>query len=767
MVDEADKPTKADADSSPTPHASGRPEPPYDRTIKLDRSIVERDPTVPVRFGRYEVIGRIGIGGFASVFSARDPELDAPVAIKVLAENHSADIEVRKRFVAEARVARRLGSDRLIGVFDLGETDDGRPFVVMELASGGTLRARLTRTGRPSRDALLRLIDELGSCMIAIHAKDVVHRDIKPSNLLIRPVGPQRDEHPTELIAADERLVLADFGLARDISDGASAVTVGGGTAGYMAPEQADPNGRADFRADIYAATVVVAELTTGRHPERLDLATADLAPSVLEALEEGLAVHRERRPPSAVAWRDRLLAAFREDAPTRLGDGRDRGGGTGDRDRSDDNGAPASDRTVAISTTKIEAPYPYINESDEYDLTSFDQAIDHLDAEPDSGLDPTEVYPLDDGIDARLGGSAGIPVDDGPPPPPPSIPLNPRVQPPPPGQEPVPQPGSAGRIGSSGTQPGPRPPTRPGETPAEHRGQGARPGPAREIRPAAAGGGAQPSVATPGPPGSGQSGVGQHAPTRSAAGHYPPNQPPAAGHYPANQQPIAGHYPANQQPAAGHYPANQQPIAGQHPVDQSMVPPPPVAAAPQTLSGPSQAVARHQPPSAEHRQPPPPGPIPGGQQGPGPGQQGGPPSVQRGRAAVRAERTVPSPGGPPVPVRQAGGLVPQRAGAAVVEPRSRRQTKLQAKTIRKDVRRRKRRRRRRRISNVFRAVIRGILAALLTALVATIVAAAATNSAAGELPPRAEVLVNLSMFAAFFIGLQVFPWPRRLDPDG
>ena len=222
---------------APTPPLPDADALPYDVTIRLDRVIAEREVSLPTRFGRYEVIERIGVGGFASVFSARDPDLDAPVAIKVLAENHSADVEVRKRFVAEARVARRLGGDRLIGVYDLGETDDGRPYVVMELASGGTLRARLNRIGRPSRASLVRLVDELGECMHAVHEKGIVHRDIKPSNLLLRTADEAPRQKPTELIHDHERLVLADFGLARDISGGASAVTVGGGTAGYMAPE--------------------------------------------------------------------------------------------------------------------------------------------------------------------------------------------------------------------------------------------------------------------------------------------------------------------------------------------------------------------------------------------------------------------------------------------------------------------------------------------------------------------------------------------------
>ena len=329
----ADEP---DGGAGPTVPAGGPPSQAFDATVKLDRSIIGGDPTLPTGFGRYEVLRRIGIGGFASVYAGRDPGLDAPVAIKVLAENHAADVEVRRRFVAEARLARRVGTDRLVGVFDIGETDDGRPYVVMELADRGTLRARMNRLGRPSLDAIERLVTELGACLAAIHAKGVVHRDIKPSNLLLRSrptdgAGPDDgrghhggidgdgDDHGRPLIADDEQLVLADFGLARDISSGASAVTVGGGTVGYMAPEQGDPRGKADHRADLFAASVVVAEAATGRNPERLDLTTSGLPPGFIDALTDGMDLDRERRPQRAEDWTARLLAALDDEGPTRI----------------------------------------------------------------------------------------------------------------------------------------------------------------------------------------------------------------------------------------------------------------------------------------------------------------------------------------------------------------------------------------------------------------------------------------------------------------
>ncbi|MEM8923839.1 MAG: serine/threonine-protein kinase, partial [Actinomycetota bacterium] len=384
-VDNPAPPTEA-LDAGPPPTMA------IDQTLRLDHVIARGNISLPSHFGRYQVLKRIGLGGFASVYAAYDPQLESEVAVKVLAENHSANTLVRRRFVAEARVARRLGNDRLIGVFDLGETDDGRPYVVMELAPRGTLRQRVVRTGRPSRDDLVRLIDELGACMSAIHAKGVVHRDIKPSNLLFRAKAVDGFV-PGRLIEDDEQLVLADFGLARDISDGASALTVGGGTEGYMAPEQAATDGKPDFRADLYAATVVVAEMTTGRHPLRLDLTTADISTEMLVALTRSLSVDRDKRPATAEEWRTELGRAYADDAALRSG-----------------GPAPsaADDATATIDATRIGNPLRFATEL-RTDVPGTDmEAASFTPAQP-------AVTPAADDTPDRLAPTASSPVDAAP----------------------------------------------------------------------------------------------------------------------------------------------------------------------------------------------------------------------------------------------------------------------------------------------------------------------------------------------------------------
>lgn len=99
------------------------------------------------RIGRYRLERRLGAGAFGTVWLAHDDELQAPVAVKVLADNWSHRLDVRERFLAEARMLRRAGSDRVVQVHDIGELPDGRPYFVMEYADGGTL-ADLLAAGR-------------------------------------------------------------------------------------------------------------------------------------------------------------------------------------------------------------------------------------------------------------------------------------------------------------------------------------------------------------------------------------------------------------------------------------------------------------------------------------------------------------------------------------------------------------------------------------------------------------------------------------------
>jgi eukaryotic-like serine/threonine-protein kinase len=250
------------------------------------------------RIGRYAVERRLGSGAFALVWLGRDDVLDAPVAIKVLAENWAHRLDVRARFVEEARLLRRADSDRVVRVFDIGDLPDGRPYFVMTYADRGTLGERLDSEARlPVREAL-RLAGEIARGVVVLHGLGVIHRDLKPSNVLFRST------------ADGERLMVADLGLAKAVAH-ASGFTVAAGSPGYMSPEQQVVGGGIDLRADVYGIGAVAYRMLTGVVPDtgadglKPPSALRDgLPPGTDLVLARALEPDRERRWPSA-----RLLA--------------------------------------------------------------------------------------------------------------------------------------------------------------------------------------------------------------------------------------------------------------------------------------------------------------------------------------------------------------------------------------------------------------------------------------------------------------------------
>ncbi|MEL6894048.1 MAG: cellulase family glycosylhydrolase, partial [Actinomycetota bacterium] len=188
-----------------------------------------------------------------------------------------------------------------------------------------TLEQRLADT-RADRADIARLVRELAACLSAAHLGGVVHRDIKPSNIMIRtaqagsgrvePVdATSRRETPTPLLGPDEQLVVGDFGLARAL--GLTDLTVAGGTDGFMAPEQRTPSTSVDERADIYAATAVVAQAWTGSISSEVVDRLGSSDDPVDRALARGLAEDRDERPADATEWERELLASLGDPDPT------------------------------------------------------------------------------------------------------------------------------------------------------------------------------------------------------------------------------------------------------------------------------------------------------------------------------------------------------------------------------------------------------------------------------------------------------------------
>jgi len=208
---------------------------------------------MPNRLGRYVVRRRIGAGSFATVWLAYDEQLDSPVAIKVLADNWTDDFDVRRRFIEEGRFLRRVDSPHVVSVYDAGELDDERPYLVMTYADQGTLTDRL-KDGPLDPALAVEVIRQVGLGLDALHKRQVLHRDVKPANILFR--------------SGDDdfvRAMLGDLGLGKSL-DMSSRLTMIAGTPSYVAPEQARGN-PLDARADQYSLGALTYLVLTGRAP--------------------------------------------------------------------------------------------------------------------------------------------------------------------------------------------------------------------------------------------------------------------------------------------------------------------------------------------------------------------------------------------------------------------------------------------------------------------------------------------------------------------
>ncbi|WP_306820037.1 protein kinase domain-containing protein [Streptomyces sp. DSM 40750] len=267
---------------------------------------------LPHNIGRYRLEKRLGSGAFGVVWMAHDDSLQAPVAIKVMADNWAHRLDLRERFLSEARLLRQAASPRVVQVHDIGELPDERPYFVMEYADGGTLEDRLADGPLPPDEAL-RLATEAARAVAVLHEAGILHRDIKPSNMLLR----------SELGAERPRLLVADLGLAKSLAH-ASGLTMTAGSAGYMAPEQAEPGEGIDARADVYGLGALAYHLLTGTVPASPGkvVPPGTLRPGLPARTEQSimraLETNRDLRWPTATAFANELadLATQLPDTP-------------------------------------------------------------------------------------------------------------------------------------------------------------------------------------------------------------------------------------------------------------------------------------------------------------------------------------------------------------------------------------------------------------------------------------------------------------------
>jgi class 3 adenylate cyclase len=207
------------------------------------------------RLGRYDVLRPLGTGGMATVYLARDTDLDRLVALKVPHLEARFNPQVLERFQREARAAALLRHPNICPVFDAGRIE-GIPYLTMAYIEGRTLAVEMDRYRADGPEAVVALVHTLALALADAHSQGVIHRDLKPSNVMITPEGAP---------------VLMDFGLARRVGQVEERLTQEGlalGTPAYMPPEQVSGDVDAMGPAsDIYSLGVILYELLTGQLP--------------------------------------------------------------------------------------------------------------------------------------------------------------------------------------------------------------------------------------------------------------------------------------------------------------------------------------------------------------------------------------------------------------------------------------------------------------------------------------------------------------------
>ena len=218
------------------------------------KSTKEKPQSKPVskQIPGYKIIGRLAAGSMGTVYMARNEKTDEKVAVKVLSRSLRSKPVNLQRFYRETNIMRAINHPNLVRAYDVGETQGGQPYLVMEFVEGQSLDINL-RKGPMNQQEAIRIVRSIGQGLHHLHTRDFIHRDIKPENVLLSNKG---------------EVKVADFGLAKHLDDSYITHTETMiGTPLYMSPEQARSETAVDIRADLYSLGCVLFHMVTGRPP--------------------------------------------------------------------------------------------------------------------------------------------------------------------------------------------------------------------------------------------------------------------------------------------------------------------------------------------------------------------------------------------------------------------------------------------------------------------------------------------------------------------
>jgi serine/threonine-protein kinase len=246
--------------------------------------------SVGTQLGRYRLEERLGQGGMATVFRARDPQLGRDVAIKVMHPFVAERSEASQRFEREARAVAGLRHPNVLALHDYHPAEGDTPaYLVMELLTGPSLRSFLDQHGAPLAEVGAIIAVRVAQALEAAHQRGIVHRDVKPENVMFD----------------GSRVVLCDFGIARVVADGASGFTATGaliGSPAYMSPEQARGDA-VDARSDLFSLGSLIYVLATGGAPF---VASQPLA--IMNRIAKGEHAPPSAKNPRVPRWLERII---------------------------------------------------------------------------------------------------------------------------------------------------------------------------------------------------------------------------------------------------------------------------------------------------------------------------------------------------------------------------------------------------------------------------------------------------------------------------